>query len=400
MPAMARPAAPRRTAPVAGRTPPVSGAVAPAGDNTPKPCVSDEPCSACGRVGALYSKRQMKIDVTARKCLECMPSHNPELTAQVALQVSLGAAPAPAAGGQPTNLPNPSVAAEPCSGCGRMGVLFSKRQMQVDASRRRCLECLPPRVGGAQQEQTPGRARTVTPPLGKRLQAAAPLSALMAPVAAVASSATPTAPNLPNPQTAAEPCSGCGRVGVLFSKRQIAVDASRRRCLECLPPRVKTGEEGAALATGAAPAGPNLPNPQMSPEPCSACGQMGVLFSKRQMAIDASKRKCLACMPARGTKAAVGVPNMEGPRKRKFGEITQKMVAAGIVPGKVKGPEAPPPKENLSMDPCTGCGRTGMTYSNRQIKVDAAQRLCLECMEVRKAEKRARQEAAGPPALA
>jgi len=198
--------------------------------------------------------------------------------------------------------------------------------------------------------------------------------------------------NLPNPQASDDPCSSCGRLGVLFSKRQIQIEACRRKCLECLPPRVQAfpsliRDEDPAQKRLKANDGTfqpvsmpatNLPNPQSSPEPCSRCGRMDVLFSKRQMNVDPSIRKCLDCLPPRVSMAASVVPgtSMMDPRKRKFSEMAQKI--AGLVAP--KGKLAPPPKENIAADPCSKCGRFGMPFSNRQMKIDVAQRKCIECM--------------------
>lgn len=374
-------------------------------ENAPKPCIALEPCAGCGRTGALYSKRQMKFEASKRKCLECMPSHNPELTAQVAMQVALGETlePQRVPLAPDSNLPKPCSAPEPCSGCRRVGVFFSKRQMQVDPSRRKCLDCLPPRVAGPRipaQAVAPGlpmwAAHNVH--FGQRITPITPIT-LRAPITQVTSFAVPVATsaptNLPNPQASDDPCSSCGRLGVLFSKRQMQIEASRRKCLECLPPRVQAfpsliPDEDPAQKRLKANDGIfqpvsmpaiNLPNPQSSPEPCSRCGRMDVLFSKRQMNVDPSIRKCLDCLPPRVSMAASVVPGTSmmsviDPRKRKFSEMAQNI--AGLVAP--KGELAPPPKENIAADPCSKCGRFGMPFSNRQMKIDAAQRKCIECM--------------------
>lgn len=392
-------------------------ALMPLGESAPKPCTAPEPCSQCGRLDMLFSKRQMKVEPSRRKCLECMPSHKPELVAQVTLQAALGSHPADQPPTLPdANLPKPCSAPEPCSGCNRVGVFFSKRQMQIEPSRRKCLECLPPRVAGPRVADA-ARSDLVAAAATVAAESTEPPAEVPAMQPA---SLQPT--NLPNPQMAAEPCSGCGRLGVLFSKRQIQVEASRRRCLECLPPRVKATVVEAGAATPCTDWGikrlkaadghaqpvtspaTNLPNPQSSPEPCSCCGRMDVLFSKRQMSVEPSARRCLECLPprVRCTSTAVPATGMV-PKKRKFSEVATKIAAAGfstpqtshiaqahltpLTPQTLQS-DTVPPKENLTADPCSKCGRMGVPFSNRQMKFDAAQRMCIECMADQRRELR------------
>jgi len=368
------------------------------GGDLPKPSLADEPCSACGQVGVLFSKRQIKVDASKRKCLDCMA------------KIGLGEM-VDASAGDPVK---PTTATEPCSACGRVGVFYSKRQIKIEPAQRKCLQCMP---GGGRQaivSGTPVPARpvvaqtalairrpvTVRPmvrPVGVRPGGAGlPFGGVVAtrPAFPWMASPRPAAPRpalaaLPAPRpagallqghdppklsTAPEPCLGCGRPTALFSKRQLKVPAATRRCVECMggPGAEEIAAQAAAMAPQTTPEA-NVPKATMASEPCAGCGRVGALYSKRQIKVDAGKRKCLDCMPAASTASTDKLipPTLPvvlpASRKRTASE-------AGLPP------TLSVPAQNLSADPCAGCGRVGQAFSNRQMKVEAGKRRCLECM--------------------
>jgi len=429
-----------------------------ASNEPPKPCIGDQPCSACGRMGCLFSKRQMKVDPLQRRCLDCMQNMGPGAT----MPGNPGAPPPPntpppiatlaaaATGGDPVK---PSTAPEPCSGCGNIGALYSKRQIKVEPAQRKCLDCMmvkeqtnlanmmlaPPAAAVRPRSMPPPGARLALPfmpqarpllPFAGRppaplvrppMQRAAlpmqfaglPMQMQRAPlpmqrvpfvprlskmaqnlIRPPASAAPkPVAPlqgsDAPKPCAAPEPCSGCGRENALYSKRQFKVDPASRRCLECMS---GPGAEAEALAQAAAaeekgPAEANVPKAMPAPEPCSGCGRVGALFSKRQLKVDPSKRKCLDCMPAAGS-----APTQQLAEQLVTQLTGSSLMATPIMPKKRKAAEAgimPPdgatvalsrPAENLCEEPCSACGCMGVPFSNRQMKVDAKRRRCLGCM--------------------
>jgi len=393
-----------------------------------------EPCSGCGRQGVAFSNRQMLLDWSKRKCIECLPPRGIAAIAAVAEALVLPSDEEPFAkrpklehGQDQIPLFDVATVSEgPCPECGRSGVEFSKRQLTMAPERRKCVDCL------IQQQ----------PELLEE--------------------------NVPKLTPAEEPCSSCGRQGALFSKRQIQVDASLRRCLECMAaeqadraaarqnvagvvsaviagkqltsqasmtkmpfatgvtcagaPMAAAGLQSAAVRLGAAigPIGarstagrlgpsmvgsdlksaagvlapmnqqarypilqptpavtgllqapalqllpttsqlaqqPNITETQQEPEnvPCSSCGQFDVSFSNRQMKVPWDKRKCVQCMPPIN-------PTVE-------------QTPPGYAP--------PPAAKNYAAEPCSGCGRHGVAFSNRQMLLEWTKRKCIDCLPPR-----------------
>jgi len=129
--------------------------------------------------------------------------------------------------GVPSDPPKPHLAPEPCSKCGRSGVLFSKRQIQKEPHRRKCLDCMPGHREQTQEAITKAAIESQIGPLGMPLHVQAPLELVPSKTTEASVAKLSTSPT---------PCLFCGRSGphVLYSKRQMALKAEERRCQECM----------------------------------------------------------------------------------------------------------------------------------------------------------------------
>lgn len=370
----------------------------------PNPKEAEEPCSACGRMGVLFSTRQMKIGPAKRKCLECNVRTGPAFPATGGLPEGVPLMDnAFATGSQGTDFPAiPFPAAEPCSACGRENVFFSQQQMQFAPSMRRCLDCVQTfggagaemnnnnisasRVAGMGYDDVEGfisihgldeaaaHALRQLPPEQQRVITEVGLSNCRNPSAVVQSrihslgfslsgavenyiadfaldercaaelrSLTPheqrqvieTQPtNARNPSAVVssrinavrsqnshvpafhghQPMSFLGQQTTFPSHQQATFPSQTTFHSNLLPSaHIPASAQAATLAGSTVPCGRDLPKPCIASEPCSKCGRTGALFSKRQMKVDPSARRCLDCMLnqnpelAGTTQAALGM---------------------------------------------------------------------------------------------